>query len=390
LRDKIHVLHVLRQASGGMREHVATLLKKMDSSIYNLMVACPKNTILDRELVSMGRSIFHVDMCEGNNPLLDAKCLLQLINIIKEKQVQIVHTHGARAGLLGRTAAVLTGVPITICTVHNFVNHSRVPLWQKQVFRLLEKMLSPATTRYITVSQALAREISRLNGIPEDKIDVVYNGVNLENFNIMLDCKEKKSQLGLRPNSVIIGTAGRLIATKGVSYFIEAARTVKKKFPLTQFIIVGEGPQRPALEKLARDLEMEGEVFFLGYRRDLLSILPLINVFVIPSVSEGQSIVTLEAMAARRPVVAFKTGGIPELLTHRRSGILVPEMSPESLAEGIMEVLENPRLAEKMGNTARSVVESKFQQDAMVRKIEEIYRRCLREKGFALEPLFGT
>ena len=197
MTEKIRVLHVLRQASGGMREHVTTLLKKMDSSIFNLMVACPKNTILDRELISLGRSIFYVDMCPGVNPLLDFRCLLQLINIIRENKVQIVHTHGARAGILGRTAAALTRVPITICTVHNFVNQSRVPSWQKQGFVFL-KMLSPATTRYITVSQALAEELSRENGIAEDKIDVVYNGVNLENLILCWTAKKRKT-LGFVP-----------------------------------------------------------------------------------------------------------------------------------------------------------------------------------------------
>lgn len=214
--------------------------------------------------------------------------------------------------------------------------------------------------------------------------------MDLENFNVILDCKERKRRLGLDPHAIIIGTAGRLIATKGVSYFIEAAQRIKRTHPKAQFLIVGDGPERAALERLAVRLGIGEDVKFTGYRRDLLGILPVINVFVVPSLSEGQSIVTLEAMAARRPVVAFKTGGLPEIITNNRSGILVPEMDPRHLAQRIIDLLENPKQAEKLGNTARSVVEQKFQQYQMVQKTEEIYRQCLREKGLVLKPVLNT
>ena len=390
MTEKIRVLHVLRQATGGMREHVTTLLKKMDSNMYDLMVACPPNTIVDREIVSMGRRIIYLEMSPQFNPVSDSKCILKLIETIKRYQVQVVHTHGARAGFLGRSAALLAGTPVIISTVHNFVYHNSVPSWQKWALHLLEKGMIRSTTRFITVSRALAEEIARIDKVPWEKIDVVYNGVDLENFNVILDCKERKRRLGLDPHAIIIGTAGRLIATKGVSYFIEAAQRIKRTHPKAQFLIVGDGPERAALERLAVRLGIGEDVKFTGYRRDLLGILPVINVFVVPSLSEGQSIVTLEAMAARRPVVAFKTGGLPEIITNNRSGILVPEMDSRHLAQRIIDLLENPKQAEKLGNTARSVVEQKFQQYQMVQKTEEIYRQCLREKGLVLKPVLNT
>lgn len=390
MTEKVRVLHVLRQASGGMRNHVTTLLKKMDKSRYTLMVACPRNTIVDSELIASGVKIFYVDICEGSSVMDNLRCLRRLMQIIRQNKVQIVHSHGARAGILGRIAALLTRTPVSLCTVHNFVAHSNVSGWKKWVYLIGQRILESATTRYITVSNALAEEIALKEGISPDKIDVVYNGIDLDNFNVMLDCTEKKNQLGLSPNAVIIGTGGRLIATKGVSYFIQAARLVKDKFPLTQFIIVGDGPERSALERLAIRIGMEDHIKFLGYRRDLMSILPLINIFVVPSLSEGQSIITLEAMAARRPIVAFETGGIPELLQHMSSGLLVSEKGSKPLARGIIEILQNPLLGEKLGNRARMAVEQKFRQETMVKKTEEIYRQCLEEKGFNREPVYGV
>ncbi len=387
---QVRVLHVLRQASGGMRNHVTTLLKGMDRSRYTLMVACPRNTIVDADLISSGVKIFYVDICESSSIVNNLRCLWQLIGIIIKHKVQIVHTHGARAGILGRIAALLTKTPVSLCTVHNFVADSNVSGWKKRVYHYGQRLLQSSTTCYITVSHALAGEIASKEGISPNKIEVVYNGIDLDDFNVILDCTEKKSQLGLSPNSVTIGTAGRLIASKGVSYFIRAASLVWERFPLTQFIIVGDGPEKPALKRLSRQIGMEDQIKFLGYRRDLLSILPLINIFVVPSLSEGQSIITLEAMAARRPIVAFASGGIPELLQHRSSGLLVPHKGSEPLAQGIMEILQNPRLGEKLGNKARITVEQKFRQETMIEKTEAIYWQCLEEKGHIPEPVFGT
>lgn len=386
MAERIRVLHVLRQASGGMRGHVTTLLKNMDRDRYNMMVACPRDTIVDRELVSTGIKIFYVDIGEGANLLANVRSLFSLTRIIRENKIQVVHCHGARAGVIGRAAAFLKKTPVVLYTVHNFAHQSTTAAWEKRLLGLAEKVLKPVTSKYIAVSRALATEMVRVVGIQADKISVVYNGINLEHFNIMQDCVEKKEQLGLNPHAIIIGTAGRLIATKGVSYFIKAASLVMEKFHSTQFLVVGEGPERTALAKLAKDLNMDEHVVFLGYRIDLPAILPLINVFVVPTISEGQSIITLEAMAARRPIVAFETGGIPELLHHCRTGILVREKDSVQLAKGIIEILENPLLAEKLGNRARALVEQKFRQETMIQKTEEIYRKCLEEAGLYFEP----
>ncbi|HBT20538.1 MAG TPA: hypothetical protein DEA47_04130 [Peptococcaceae bacterium] len=199
---------------------------------------------------------------------------------------------------------------------------------------------------------------------------------------------EKKKELGLDPYAPVVGTAVRLIPSKGVSYFIEAAVEIKKRFPCTQFVVLGDGPERTKLERRAKSLSLYPNIKFLGYRRDFHGILPVINIFVMPSLMEGQSIAVLEAMAARRPVVAFAVGGIPEIISHNRTGILVPHVNSHSLARAVLELMENPYKAEKLGNNARDLIEEKFSQDTMVRKIEEIYLHCLKQKGIALKPAF--
>jgi len=373
-----------------MRKHVFTLFKNMDDKLFHLMLACPRKTAVDRELLLKGVDIYHIDLDGEFSPLMDLKAIGQLLYIIRENGVRLLHTHGAKAGIVGRTAAVLAGVPVVLSTVHNFVYQGRVSRVQKLLYSLIERGLSRFTDHYITVSRALAEEIKSLDGIPAEKISVIYNGVDLKSFNMMLDCTVKKRELGLDPYAPVVGTAGRLVSTKGISYFIRAAAEIKEVYPRTQFLVIGDGPERGKLESMARDFHLYPNIKFLGYRRDFPGLLPLINVFVVPSISEGLSIVTLEAMAARRPVVAFEVGGIPEIITNNRTGILVPVVDSSYLARAVIGLLKYPSRAERLGNCARDVVEEKFDHGLMVKRTEEVYRRCLEQKGVILEPAFGT
>jgi len=378
----------MRPAEGGMRTHVFALLKKLNKKIFRPMAALPKNMVVDRKVLTEEIEIYPVDFYAGPYLFSDLKAAAQLVKIIRRNKICLLHVHGARAGFVGRTAALLTGVPVVIYTVHNFIYKGDSPHWQKKACSLMERLYCRFTDMYITVSKALAEEVNRIDFIPEEKITTVYNGIDLNDFNVILDCMEKKKELGLDPYAPVVGTAGRLIPSKGISYFIEAAAEIKKKFPRTQFVVLGDGPERARLESRARALSLYPNIKFLGYRRDFHGILPVINIFVMPSLTEGQSIAVLEAMAARRPIVAFAVGGIPEIISHNRTGILVPHIDSLSLASAVIELMENPFKAEMLGNNARDLIEEKFSQDTMVRKIEEIYLHCLKQKGIALKPAF--
>jgi len=384
--SRIPVLHVMRPAEGGMRKHVMTLVKNLDPELFQPMVACPGQAALDRNFSVRGVQVFPIDIPAGFNPVQDFRALKELCGIIRRARPLVVHTHGARADILGRAAASLTGVPVVVNTVHNFVYESRVPGWQKKLYSLYRRTTGRFTDHFITVSRALAGELASKDGVPQEKITTIYNGIDLSSLNFILDCRTKKAQLGLDPYAPVVGTAGRLIPTKGVDLFLEAAVEVKKAHPGTRFLVVGDGPERSRLKKLAVDLGLGWDIMFTGFRRDFPGILPLINVFVIPSISEGQSIVTLEAMASRRPIVAFETGGIPELITHNKTGILVPVISSSYLARGVIKLLEHPAWAERLGNNARQEVEQRFQEKTMVEMTGEVYRQCLRRKGILMEP----
>jgi len=160
---------------------------------------------------------------------------------------------------------------------------------------------------------------------------------------------------------------------------LKAAKIVQDHIPSVQFLVVGDGPARLTLEQEAVSLGLK-KILFAGFRFDVPQLLPLINIFVIPSISEGLSIGALEAMAARRPIVASKVGGLPELLRHGKTGMLVPPNDPAALAKTIVTILERPFFAEILGLQARQDVEKRFSVNKMVYATQSVYEGMIKLK----------
>lgn len=379
--DKIKIMHVLRPAEGGMKEHVLTLAQHLDRRRYRLVVCGPDYGDIMMRLQRMGVSTFAVNLRGNVNPFADFQALRQLLAVMRQHQVDIVHTHGARAGMVGRIAARRARVPVIVSTFHNFIYGNEHPWWKKNAFAAVQRLLARYTDHVITVSEALGREISRVERYPRDRLSTIYNGLNLNKFNQITDVARKKRELGLDVNLPVVGVVARLIPQKGVSCFLLAARIIQDKIPRVQFLVVGDGPARDSLERQARALGLQRAVF-AGFRFDVPRLLPLINVFVIPSLSEGLSIGALEAMAARRPIVATRVGGLPELIRHGKTGMLVPPNDSTALAKTIITILERPFFGEMLGLQARQEVERRFSVEQMVRATEAIYDKLLQQKGY--------
>ncbi len=383
--QKFNILHILRPVKGGMKDHVSSLFKFINSKKFSLKLACPPDGSLISELKLPHIKIFPVDIRGEFAPLVDWKTVGELTRIIQHNRIHIVHAHGIKAGTLGRIAARRAGAPAFIATVHNFINCEKTPSWKKALYIKLERELWRGTDGLVAVSNALAEQLKKYYGSTGSRLVTIYNGIDLERFKCIVDCAEKRRELGLRTTDPVVGVVARLVPEKGVSALLKAAPQILEKFPRVQFLIVGEGPLRKELEAESVKLGLKDKTVFAGFRHDVPKFLPLVNVLVVPSFSEGLSIVTLEGMAARRPIVAFETGGIPELLVHGETGLLVPKGDYYRLGRAVINILEHPMLAEHLGCNARNVVEENFQVEGMVRKTEKLYEDILIEKGFMFE-----
>jgi len=372
--NQIKVMHVLRPAEGGMKEHVLTLAENFDRQRYNLMVCGPDYGDIMKQLQGMGVQTFSLALKGSFNPFQDVQVIIQLIKLLRQHAVKIIHTHGAKAGLVGRLAARRAGVPISIATFHNFIYGEEHPMWKKNSFAMIQRLLARQTDYAITVSEALGNEIKRVERFPDQRVTTIYNGINLNKFNQITEVTRKKRELGLEKYAPVVGVVARLIPQKGVSCFLKAAKIVQD-----HFLVVGDGPARLTLEQEAVSLGLK-KILFAGFRFDVPQLLPLINIFVIPSISEGLSIGALEAMAARRPIVASKVGGLPELLRHGKTGMLVPPNDPAALAKTIVTILERPFFAEILGLQARQDVEKRFSVNKMVYATQSVYEGMIKLK----------
>lgn len=381
----MNILHVVRPADGGMKNHVLTLLENLEQDRYKMFLACPdaggwkkkinKQNIIPVELALKGEL----------SPLADLNCILRLARLIKDNEIHIVHTHGMKASLIGRLAARLArlsgaqqGIPLVLAAVHNSVYNYSLPKIEKRMISMLQRYLARHTHRFITVSEALKTEIMFWEGINEDNIRVIYNGISIDTFQ-----KEKspclKLKLGLNPIRPVVGTVARLAPQKGVSFFIQAAFIVSQLVEEAQFLVVGDGPLMAELQEEAQHLGLEENLVFAGFYPDISEIYPLMDVFVVPSLSEGLSITTIEAMAAERPIVATATGGLPELISHHKTGLLVPPGDHQTLAYGILELLKRPRWAKKLAIEAREKATASFTIDRMIADTDRLYQDIARE-----------
>lgn len=304
--------------------------------------------------------------CLGRNRL-DPLVVLDLVRLIKKKGIDILHLHSYGSHLFGRIAAILSGVP-TI--VHGHGLDYSPSTFQK----FTDLLLNRYTAKVITVSTSVGEDYIKRRKISPQKLLVLPNGIRLEDFAPVPDrqCRELKKRLGIEPECRVIGTVTRFREEKGNQYFLQAAKQVLETCPETFFLLVGDGPLRQDLMQLAVKLGIQDKVLFAGYQKNVRVMLSLFDVKVIASISEGHPLALLEAMAMGKPVVAANVGGIKEILEDSGTGLLVPPGKPVSMAEKIIQLLQNEKTRLKLGKNA--LKESrKYDLDAYVQKLERIY-----------------
>lgn len=315
------------------------------------------------------------------NPVYDLLSLIFFyLYLIKEKPT-IVHSHTSKAGLLGRLAAKLAGIPIVVHTPHGHVFLGYFGPSKTRIFILLERLASHITDKIVALTNREKEDCILFKIADEDKFVVINSGVGLDRFK-ELPSNEKqylKRELGIPDNSLIVGTVGRLVPVKGPEFLIEAAKYIHSKYHNAFFIFTGDGPLKQNLEKKARELRIEKNILFLGWRDDVARIISIYDIFCLPSLNEGMGRVLVEAMALGKPIVASDIGGIPELVIHGKNGFLVPPKNPIPLAKYIQILLEDKEKREKMGQAGKEMALN-FSKEIMVERISDLYKELMIQK----------
>lgn len=381
---KIKVLHIITNLPiGGAQDNTLLTVEHLDRSKYDVTLICAKDGdwVVRANEISHLRIFYLDDLVRRIHPLKDILALLKLFKNIRKEKYDIVHTHSSKPGFSGRIAAKLAGTPIIIHTIHGFPFNDFMHPVLRRTFILLERFLSKLSDKLITVSNLNLRKAVELKFDKSHKFINIYSGIDFSKFNSSIDIPQQKQDLELRPQDKIIGMVGRLSEQKAPLDFIRAIPDVLKIYKDTMFLLVGDGELRQNIESLIETLQINSRVKILGFRDDIARLLQVFDIYVLTSHWEGLGRSLTEAMYMGKPAVATRVEGVPELVEHGKTGLLVSPKDIKGISDGIIKILSDQKLAVKLGKAARQKVAEHFEAKVMVEKIDWLYQQLLKKRN---------
>jgi glycosyltransferase involved in cell wall biosynthesis len=387
LPEPVKVLRVIARLNmGGPALHVAYLTAGLRERGYATTLVA--GTLARGEdsmaFVASGLGVEVVTIPELGreiSPLRDLLATLRLARLIRRERPQILHTHTAKAGTVGRLAARLAGrarPPIVVHTFHGHVLRGYFGPGRSRLFRWLERWLARDTTVLIAVSPQVRDDLVALGVAPQEKFAVIRLGIELEERVADMDGRaDTRRYLGIATDRFTVGWIGRMTAIKNTEDVLSAFKALRDRGVEATLCMVGDGPDRPELERRAHELGIMHDTLFLGYQQDVAPLYAAFDALVLPSSNEGTPVSVIEALAARTPVVATRVGGVPDVVREGDDGFLVDPGDTDALAERLERLASDPQLRERMGEAARSRVLSRYAVDRLVDDVDRLYRSLL-------------
>jgi len=376
--ERINILFLTNSLPvGGTETHIYNLVSNLNMEKFNLVVCCLYDLGSTGNILANNKGVKTYHNLMKNR--WDISGVWKLIRILKNENIHILYIVNSPLTMFwGIVCAKLTGVDacLTRITVSKPISHA-IRRW------LVNNMMLSFIDVIIAQSYSHKEYLVSHDGFSPDKIETIYNGVDLEQFMAPKESENLRQIIGMPEGTPVIGTVVRLSPEKGVHIFLNAARKILNDFPSVHFIIVGDGPERKRLKDMTYELAIQSNVHFLGARNDIPQILSLFDIGVMASNIENFSNAILEYMAAAKPVVATNIGGTAEQVIDRETGFLVPDGDPNALADAILRLLRDKKLATKMGDAGRERIKEKFTIQKMVSKYESIFADLLNSKTTA-------
>ncbi len=376
-RRRHRILHLItRLELGGAQQNTLFCVERHDRERFEVGLMAGAGGMLDEEAKKIPDAAVRIVpwLRHPVSPFRDFAALLRLRSHFKSSKIDLVHTHSSKAGILGRLAAALAGVPVILHTAHGWSFNDTQPAWQRRLYIALEKLAARFCRRLIVVS-ACDREKGLLLGVGRpEQYELLHSGIDAEIFRTPVNSRESvREALGFEPHHKVVGTIACLKPQKAPLDFVRAAAAAHAEDDSFRFFIAGDGELRPDLEALLAELGLQDVVQLLGWRRDVSDLLHAMDLFLLPSLFEGLPRSVLQAMAAGVPVVATAVDGTPEVIEDGVTGLLIPPGRPDVAARRAIEMLADDDLRGRCVTQARRRLSREFDIHQMVRDLDRLY-----------------
>lgn len=357
------ILHLIETSGpGGAENMLINLVRNLDSNRYKSIICLLKDGWLNSQLQTLGFQTAVV----AQEKSYDFNWFSRIKEVLRQNSVDLMHSHEFAMNSYGSILSCLTDIPI-VATVHG-KNYYPAKYRRRIAYFFVSKQ-----ARMVAVSLDLKNFLTKKLAIRSEDVLVIHNGIDPENYRECDDKDTLRKELDIPIEQPVIGTVGNLYPVKDHKTLLRAAAMITTSFDGATFLIAGRGQLLEELQREAASLGIEKNIRFLGFRNDIPRLLHAMDVFVLPSISEGLPLSVLEAMAAGRPVVASDVGGIREVITDGVTGFLIPPGAPEKLADKLLTLLHRPHAAASMGLAGRARIQQYFSVQKMVREYAALY-----------------
>jgi glycosyltransferase involved in cell wall biosynthesis len=383
---RVKVLRIIARLNvGGPAIQACALTSRLDPDRYETRLVAGAEADGERSFLELhGLTVQNLirvpSLGRELSPIGDLHTVATLVRLMRRERPDVVHTHTAKAGAVGRLAARLAGVPVIVHTFHGHVLDGYFSPLKTRIFTGIERQLARRSSELIAVTPTVRSQLLQKGIGDPDHFSVVRLGLDLEPF---LDSRQRagklRRELGVALDVPLVGIVGRLVPIKAHHVFLDAAAHVAAATP-AEFVIVGDGELRAKIEAQVAALGLTQRVHFLGWRADLPAIYADLDVVALSSLNEGSPVALIEAMAAGRAVVSTRVGGVGDVIEDGRTGLLVPSGDVTALAAAIKALVDDPTRRQRLGVAARSSVYPTYRMARLVKDIDDLYCRLIEHR----------